>query len=395
MSYIFNISKFLQTIFITILLGLGIYYFINIGNRYVQADKRFIINKRNILTTLMIIIVLITIYAVLKSDGTIKELLLMIFYSIILAYLLNPIVNFLERRKIKRGLGTLIVYLVLVLILVLLTFSIVPKISSEFEKLIKLLPQYFNKIYDFSDHLYDKYYKHIENLPSEFKAFNDVISENLEKIQGMVLMSFKGIMGSIIKSFSKVLNFIIIPILTFYFLKDKDLFKKKACLAIPKKYRREVIRVSREIDMILSKFIRGQLIVATFVGIATTIMLLILGIDFAIIIGIIAGVFDIIPYVGPIIGVIPAIIFALLKSPIRALWVLIMFIVIQQLESNVLSPKIVGESVGLHPVVVLLSLLIGGSYFGILGMLLAVPVTAILRIFMNVIVDKMSKAQKY
>lgn len=143
-------------------------------------------------------------------------------------------------------------------------------------------------------------------------------------------------------------------------------------------------------DKSISQFIRGRIIVGIFVGITTTIALFILNIDFAFSIGMLAGIADIIPYFGPVIGIIPAVFFALLEGPLKALWVIITFTTIQQIENNIITPKVVGESVGIHPVTVIISLILGGGFFGILGMILAIPVVAVVKILYSYIVEKVN-----
>ena len=129
---------------------------------------------------------------------------------------------------------------------------------------------------------------------------------------------------------------------------------------------------------------RGQLVEACFVGVLSVIVLYFIGIDYALIIGIIAGICNMIPYIGPIIGTILAVIIALLSGqPIKAIWVIIGMLVIQQVDNSLLAPKIVGDSVGLHPVFIMLAIIIGGNVGGLLGMLIAVPVTASLKILLS------------
>lgn len=186
------------------------------------------------------------------------------------------------------------------------------------------------------------------------------------------------------------MNLVVIPIITFYFLNDKNYFIKKTYLTIPKKYRQDAKRLGKEIDRALGEFIRGRIIVAIFVGVSTTILLLVLRVDFALLIGMIAGAVDIIPYFGPVIGIIPAAFFALLESPVKALWVVLIFIGIQQIENNIISPKVIGEGMGIHPITIILSLIIGGGIFGILGMVFAVPVVAIVKILFSFIIEKLN-----
>ncbi|SCG83260.1 UPF0118 membrane protein [Proteiniborus sp. DW1] len=391
MDNFLKLSHYLQSTFLTILLGLCIYFLTNIGNKYIKAESKLQFSRKKIALAISIIILIVVTYNLLKGPSKIVSILLLIFYSIVLSYLLNPLVNFIEKKGLKRSYSILLIYVLSIILIILVITSIVPKLSSEFENLIILLPSYFNRVYDYFNKVFIRYSKHIDRLPPEFHAIKGFFLDSLMDIQTLLLNYIKNITNSIIGIFSKMASFIIVPILTFYFLKDKDYFKKKVILLIPKNQRNEVLQIGREVDRILGRFIRGQLLVCSFVGISTTIMLLIIGVDFAIIIGLIAGIADIIPYFGPIIGIFPAIIFALLKGPSKALWVIVSFIIIQQLESNVIAPKIVGERVGVHPVGVMLALLIGGSYFGISGMIFAIPLTIVLKIILGFLVDKISR----
>lgn len=135
---------------------------------------------------------------------------------------------------------------------------------------------------------------------------------------------------------------------------------------------------------------------ALFVGVATMITLFLMGIEFALIIGVLTFVFDIVPYIGPFIGFVPAVLIAFFKSPIKALWVAFLFVFIQWLENNVIGPKILGSSIGLHPLVVLFSLIIGGGMFGVPGMIFAVPVIAEIKIlYINILREyKINKNNK-
>lgn len=393
MSYILTLVGYLKVIFFTGLLGLLIYYLIHIGNRYVLEDERFKITRKHVIYFLLIMLLAVLLYYIFRDSSQILGLLMPVLYSIGFAYLLNPLVNILEERGIARLWGVLLIYLFVIGGIVILSLIIFPKISNEFQKLVSLMPTYFEElreVFDDLNKMYIKYSNNLKDLPKELQGIQEVIGENLSKIQESLIGSIENFTTSIINMFSRILSFIIIPILTFYFLKDKDYFKKKIYMTIPKRFRSDTLKVSREIDLVLEKFIRGQLIVALFVGVVTVIGLAIIGIDFAFIIGLVAGIANFIPFFGPIIGIVPALFFALLEDPMKAVWVILLFIGIQQVESNILSPKIVGESVGLHPVIVIVALLIGGSIAGIIGMLLAVPVAAVIRILSSFAIEKLT-----
>ena len=378
---------------VILLIILIIYYLINIGNQYVDDRKKVTLDNRKWLPIFLIILIVIIIYYLIKKYNILFEVLKIIISSVIFAYLINPIVNILEKKSISRFWGVLIIYISFIAIISIISFVFVPNIIREFKRLIIDLPEYINSIYDYINKFYLKYAKNIDNLPPIFQGIKDALIDNIGNIENSIINSIRKITDSMFSLFSRIITFVTVPILTFYFLKDKDYFKRKVFLAIPKHYRKDTAKIAKEIDRALSEFIRGRLIVAVFVGVSTTLALLLLRVNFAFLIGMIAGIADIIPYFGPVIGIIPAVFFALLESPIRALWVIIIFIIIQQVENDIITPKIIGESMGLHPVTVILSLIVGGGLFKIIGMLLAVPAIAVFKIVFTFLVDKLNRTQ--
>lgn len=390
MELILLLSNYASKLLIVAILGVSLYFMINIGNKYVDNNKKINVSKKYIINLFILILFIYILIKIYQEAAIIKELLYTVFISLILAYLLNPLVNLLEKRKIKRTYGVLLVYIIGIAVITLLVITIVPNMVNELKILVEDLPIYFNDLNDLFNKYYNIYAENMNNLPSEFTSIKDSIDQNISKIQGVMINSIKMVTTLIFSVLTKIISIILIPVLTFYFIKDKEYFKKKIILLIPKAFRNDIIHISRQINDVLSSFIRGQLIVATFIGIATSLGLLFLKIKFGVIIGLLAGIFSIIPYFGPIIGIVPAVLFALLDKPIKILWVIILFTLIQQFEGDILSPKIVGNSVGLHPITVMISLLVGGSLMGMLGLLLAVPIVAILKIIVNSIIERIS-----
>lgn len=378
-------------ILLSILLILIIYYLIHIGNKHVEDNKKVIISKKRFLPILAIIIFIYIFYLLSGKYAILFDTFYTIIISAILAYLFNPIINYLEKYNISRGIGILILYIVILGSITVISFSIIPRIVKEIREFLIISPNYFKKFSNFFNELYIEYYKNIGNISSILQSIEQMILDNISRLQNIITTNISKFFEGIIQLFSKFVSLILIPILTFYFLRDKDHFKNRLYLTVPKKRRREVKELALEIDRALSQFIRGRLILAIYVGIATTILLLILGIDFAIVIGLITGIADIIPYFGPFLAFVPAVIFAFLNSPIKALWVGIMFIGIQWIENNVLAPKVIGDSTGIHPITVLLSLIIGGGMFGVMGMIFSVPAIAIFKIFFGFFMDKIRK----
>ncbi len=381
------IKSMIISVFIFIILL--IYYLINIGNRYIPENRQIRISKKRTLPILVGIIFIYLFYLLSKKYNIIHDMIYTVIISIVLAYLINPIVNYLERYKVRRGIAVIFVYMVVLGIILILSFIIVPKTGREIKRLLNVLPDYFHRISKFMDNIYIKYYENMDNMPSVFQGVDEVIINYIERLENSISISVSRFFEGIISTFSKIISLVLIPILTFYFIKDRDYFKEKIYIAIPKGIREDVRSLAIEMDMVLGQFVRGRLLLALYVGIATTILLLLFRVDFAIIIGLITGIADIIPYLGPFLGFLPAVFFAFLYSPTRALWVAIFFLGIQWVENNVLAPKIIGESTGIHPITVLLALVLGGGIFGIWGMILSIPLIAIIKILYNYFIKKL------
>ncbi len=300
------------------------------------------------------------------------------FIAAVISYLLNPIVEIFERKGIRRIAAVLFVYLIFLSGIIGLSLGLMPKLVKEIGILIEQIPEYSGQVQSIVKKFQDGYVN--SRLPESLK---EILNENIIMLQSMILLVLQNIASGIIDVFSEIFNIIIIPVITFYLLKDKDYFKTQLIMLLPKAKRKKYLLLFRDIDNIFGRYIRGQIIVASFVGIFTTTALVIINVKYAAVLGIFAGVSNIIPYFGPFIGIIPTILFALLDSPAKALYASGAFILIQQIESGFLTPRIIGRSVGIHPVYVILSLIIGGSFFGVVGLIIAVPVLAAIKLTMR------------
>lgn len=363
-----------------ILTFLVIYYLINIGNRFVKDEKEINIKNKWILVVFISLISFYFIYMFIKRNPFLYDIFITTIVSMVLAYALNPLVNKLENRGIKRTYGVLIIYLSILAIFFILAFLIIPQSGREIKRLFTNLPLYFDQGSDIVDKIYKEYESILGGLPPVFSDIEKVLMENITRIQNILLETLKSFIGIIMGMTSKIINIVLTPILTLYFLVDKDYFREKIKTLMPKKHREDIIYLATTIDRSLSQFIKGRLLMSLYVGIFTTVMLFILGIDFAFVIGLMTGIFDIIPYIGPFIGFIPALFFGFIESPIKAVWVSMLFLVIQWGGNNILAPKIIGESMGIHPMVIFLAIIVGGGIFGVFGMIVSVPLVAVFKI---------------
>lgn len=391
LNYAQILTKVCVNIMLLLFLLFSIYYLINIGNKYVIYRKKIKLNRKyNLIIMLSIIIILLlTLIYILRN--IIISILLPILWAIVISYLINPLVNKMSKFKISRLWSVIIIYIGIFLLLFIFSVTIIPRIATEIKGFAETLPVYTNEAIDFFNKIYIEYLNSVSNLPREFIGVEVAFSEYLNRIEIYIIDLFKNITEKGLSIFSNLVGIVLVPIFTFYFLKDTDYFRRKALRSVPKIIRNDVISIFKDINKLLNNFIRGQLIVAALVGILSSIALLILKVEFALLIGAIAGISNVIPYFGPIIGAIPGVAIALLDDPIKAVWVIVAFFIIQQIESAIIQPKIVGDSVGLHPVFVIISLLIGGELLGIAGLLFAVPIAASIRVVLNHIVKILVK----
>lgn len=324
---------------------------------------------------LRILALILLIFLILRYGLTVGEVLKPFIIAAAISYLMNPLVRFFEKRGIPRIYGVAIVYLIFIVLILLVSFILVPRLIKEISGLVLNIPQYSSQIQGLVKGFQDSYMN--SRLPESFK---EVIDENIIRLQSIILSFLQTIAEGIIEVFSQLFNIIIVPVIAFYMLKDNEYFKNQFLLLLPKAKRTKFILLLRDIDNVFGKYIRGQIIVGSFVGVFTTIALLIIKVKYAFVLGIFAGISNIIPYFGPFIGIVPTILFALLDSTGKALYAGGAFILIQQVESGFLTPRIIGKSVGIHPIYVIMALIAGGKLLGVIGLVLAVPILAAIKL---------------
>lgn len=317
--------------------------------------------------------------------------------ALVIAYLLHPIVDWIElkimygnrffNKHIKRTVSVLLTYILVIGIIVIMLYSTYAMIGGKISSRVKL-DSVIETISNYSQRYNDIY----EQL--RIKLENSGLSENLkeqfiksaESVNEILGTAAAKVFDQIKKLGSNVINIVLGLIIAFYLLKDieyfKELYRKTTGKLISDTKNKKMRSFLSDVNTIVSNFLRGQLLDALIVGILSSIGLSIIKLDFAFLIGMTAGIANIIPYFGPIMGSIPAVIVGLLSgSPIKSIFAVIVLAVVQQIDSALISPKVVGNSVGLHPVFVMLSIIIGGAYLGLIGMLLAVPAAAIIKMF--------------
>jgi predicted PurR-regulated permease PerM len=317
----------------------------------------------------------------------IRPVLAPFLMALAIAYLIAPLVGALARRGMNRGWAIVAVYAVLMALGALAVGKLIPQAVVQSRTLAEAIPAYSLRARDLVNGLQQR----VRNMgaPPELRDVLDRSITNLEQrsvealghvLSIKTLQRAAGLLGSLLLA----------PFLTFYLLKDIERFKERFVLSLPRRYRHEILGLLRALDRVLAGFVRGQVLLALAVGSLAAAATAFLGFRYFLLLGIWAGMTEFIPYVGPVLGAIPAILAALSISPMLALETAVAFALIQQLENAVLSPRIMGESVGLHPLAVMFSVLAGGYLFGAVGMILALPVAGVLRVLWAFLVARLT-----
>ena len=297
-------------------------------------------------------------------------------YGFVLAYLLDPLVKKLEKKGLKKGWAVLIVFIVILGIITFLVSTLLPMLSVDVDFFVKDVPQIVRSISEFLDALQAG---KIKILPeSVMKMFN--IQEHIQTVTKYLGQIFGNAISAIISSTAGLIDMLLAPMVTIYLLLDKKRIFDYMRDLVPERWLPHLQQFFRDCDLILGSFIKGQLLVAAIVGGLTGLGALIIGIPYPLLVGFFAGITNVIPYFGPWIGGILPVILALTKRPILALWAALWIFVVQQIDSNLISPQIMSKSVGLHPLVVIFSVLFFGQLMGIPGMILGVPFMGMLLI---------------
>lgn len=363
-----------------IILALGIYYLVNIGNKHLDEGERLIFSKTVIIKFIITVLAVLFFIYIYKNFLMVRTITLSILVAAMLAYFLNPMVKSVRKRlKISDNLAILTVFLIVILIFLILGFTVFPKTISDIKNLIIKFQEYYKQTLESINDFFNQY-----ELFKGINLDNELIVDNISKIYKKQTANAGNLLVNSAKNvMSFVFSLVLTPIFAFYFLKDKDKIKEKFKAMIPEARKERLIRLFSNIHNDMTKYIIGKIKMAIFVGFATFIMLLALGVEFSFVIGIITCVADIVPYVGPLMGLIPAFVFAFIDSPIKALWIFVLYILIQWVENNIVGPKILSKETGFHPIVVLFLLILGAALFGFLGMILSVPIALVIKTVYN------------
>jgi len=292
----------------------------------------------------------------------IRWVLIALFIAFILMSGFAPLVDLLHKKGVHKALAVALTYILAIGFLAVIFFFALPPLITETRDFVDKLPFYVNTITATFDS---------GQIPGVSNStLTEIISRRLDQVLSNLLQFALNV-------FNIFISFVTIAVFTFYLLLEREKIKKNLPRIFPHLARESVENLARKVEIKTGAWVRGQLILMFLVGLATYIGLTILGLEFALPLAVIAGLLEIIPVIGPVVSAVPAVIIAFVQGPILGVATVALYILVQQLENNILVPKVMEKAIGLSPLVTIFALLVGGTLFGVIGAVLAVPAAAI------------------
>lgn len=297
-----------------------------------------------------------------------------------LAYAINPLVEWLQKKGARREYAIITVYFTLVLAMAVILGIILPRLVEDMTQVLDRLPQIYQEFETWGERFSRFYWK----LPINLKP---IAAQVIERMEILLRNSIIQLAETTVNLLSKAILFILVPVLAYYFSRDYPRLKERSYAWLRENLGFHWTRTLLKIDLVLKIYIRRQLLVTLIVGLLIGIGLSLLGFEIAFLLGLMAGVLNLIPYFGPVLGAVPAVLLALVQSPWNALYVVLLFLIVNQLEVLILAPRILGNSLQIHPITVVYLILVGNKIGGLLGMVFAVPLGAIILILLKSIYE--------
>ncbi len=354
---------------------------------------RFLGGRNSLFTLLMLILIGLVVFIFREVSFIfnplnvfMKTVVLPVVLALILYYLLRPVLRLLERFKVPRIWGILIIFLGGIGLLTLLSVLVFPFLRDQFQNLIEEFPDYFMRLLNNIDQfmrnsIFGNYYRDSSfNIEALIATLPTSIADTLQATVTGIITRVTSWISTIT---GVILSIVIVPFILFYLLKDGDKLPGYFLKLLPPRFREDTKEVLHEADKQLGAYIQGQLIVAFCIGVMVYIGFLIIGMDYALLLGALAMVTSVVPYIGPAIAITPAAIIALVTSPFMLVKLAIVWTVVQLVEGNLISPQVMGKTMYIHPVTIIFVLLTAGSLFGVVGVILGIPMYALLRVLIS------------
>jgi predicted PurR-regulated permease PerM len=299
-----------------------------------------------------------------------RDVIVIFLFAIVVASAVTPFVNWLEKKRLPRLLSGILLYLVFFGLVAFVSSLVLPSISRDLSQLTEVLPRIVEQLTTSLDVVQQESSKYFDFV-SEIQNLLDVLTSYLQQFSRSALSLIIGVFGG-------VFSFAAIIVISFYLTVMRKGIETFLQSVVPGQYEKYAVDLWKRTEIKVGRWLQGQLLLALVVGLVVYVGLSLFNVKFALVFGLLAMVLEIVPVAGPVLAAVPAVILAFLQAPILGVWVLIFYIMVQQLENHILVPIVLGKSTGLNPVVVIMALLIGGKLAGIPGAILAVPVATVL-----------------
>jgi predicted PurR-regulated permease PerM len=314
------------------------------------------------------ILKILAVLAGLWLAYALRDVIVLLVVVFIIVIALEPFVHKLSEQGIPRALSIIVLYLAIISLLSIILYFLIPPIANQLKELTFNFPYYQDKISQID----------LGGATSTISKILDDLSSKLSSVTGNIITGIVSVFGGVVST-------VTVLVLTYYFLVDKQGVAKMTLKLIPKNQQGKFVETINKVSVKLSDWIQGQLVLMLVVGVVDWIALSIIGIPYALVLGVLSGLLEIVPVIGPVVAAVFAVFIALVAS--AALWkiiaVVVVYIIVQQLENHILVPKIMQKAVGLSPIVVIIAILIGSKLLGVGGALLAVPIAAGLQVLIE------------
>ncbi|MCL0026215.1 MULTISPECIES: AI-2E family transporter [Bacillus] len=354
--------------------------------------KRFFLDNKFVLFLLVLLLIGLNILVFTKTSFIftpiivlLKTISLPIILTGIVFYLLNPVVDFLERR-IRRIYSILLLYLLVIGLITITIVSIIPFLKEQIMSLIDNIPRYVDIVENQTKQLIGSNFVNQAQQTTNINI-SDLATKVSDQAATIVNSTFTGV-GNFIGALTEIIiSIVTVPFILFYLLKDGKKLPVYILKFVPTQLKEQTYTVLSEMNHRLSSYIRGQIIVSFCIGFLLFIGYLIIGLDYASLLAVIAACTSIVPYLGPTIAITPAIIIAIVTSPLMLLKLVIVWTIVQLIEGKLISPQIMGKNLHIHPITIIFLLLTAGKLFGVVGIILAIPGYAVAKVITTHLFD--------
>lgn len=335
-----------------------------------MSDRTISISTNTIFKIIIILLFLGFLYLI-------KDVLALIFIAVILAAAFDPMVDWFQRFKIPRALSIIAIYIVAMFFVGWSLYLLAGPITEQIISLSKAFPQFYSEL--------QKTIGDTVNLNNLFNQ--DVINSGLADITRNLGKATSGIFNILGSVFGGIISLLVVLVITFYITVEENSIKKFVNSVTPVKHQPYVAKLIVDIQHRMGYWLRGQILLSFIIFLLVYIGLLILGVKYALVLALVAGVFEIVPFIGPWAAAVPAVFLSFTQSPIKALMVAILYLVIQQIEAQLITPKLMGKATGLNPLIVLIAIMIGAKLGGVAGALIGVPVALAIAVYVETLLD--------